>query len=209
MTAKTLPYSTFGQLLTAFQSGTKFQVSLRSGLSRDVEDIAAYPTGVRVKAKGLSPYLHFKPDGTNSLTPVRLVEVPNAIPEPFLKRFCMGEPLHCPKTREVCAGIGFDVKGIYVALRDEHGNARMSSNYRHDGTHKHDPARSLVFGPVPPLPVPEPAKPTHRTLRIFKTPAAYIARGAASYTLLDDVQVLPNTNHWAGAKPIATVNVPV
>lgn len=73
-------------------------------------------------------------------------------PEAFLKRFVTGEAAYCPLTGEVVTEFSFQKGELFVRLVDANGKARHSDSYRHDGTHKHDAKRDLVFG-TPPQPV--------------------------------------------------------
>ena len=86
-------------------------------------------------------------EGAKSAAPAPTVE------KPLLQRMLDGVAFHCPKTREIVQEITFQSGALAVKFKAEGAKTpftRTSMNYRHDGTHKHDPARNLVAGPVPP-----------------------------------------------------------
>ena len=70
--------------------------------------------------------------------------------QPFLKALLGGASSYCKKTGEALDGVVF-TKGELTFILIKDGVRRASTNYRHDGTHKHDAERDLVMG-TPPAP---------------------------------------------------------
>ena len=145
-----LPYRTLAALIAAFAAGVKFEVAVLGTAGRPVDKIEPLgPNAIRVFAKGdSSSWNHFRPDGSNNFSSARLV-LSSALPEVqrtpdfSVERLGAGEKFVNPKTGEEVDSLGASRDGVEVVFV----GGRTSSNYRANGTHRHDPARDLA--PLP------------------------------------------------------------
>ncbi|KQV99989.1 hypothetical protein [Rhizobacter sp. Root1221] len=213
-----LPFASHAELVAAFQAGAKFQVIFTDHrASESVTSIVPSgnnPKSVKVHTPGTSGgYGCFRPDGTNAVSPyVRLVmthaahepaSATPATPTPtaqvqevnVVHEFTRGRDVHCPKTKEAVTGISYGAGGsVRVSLRTEAGVERVSTNYRADGTHRHQGDRNLKVGRAP----------KKVTLRVYKDPRNW---NDDAYFVLSPIQVLPNLTAFTGLKPVATVEI--
>lgn len=164
-------YKTAQDLEAVFKAGAKFVIVRPFGPQHEVTKIEAKEGDkfhVHVNPVGAVWY-GFNLDGTHRANSCELHQLPEAVPAKrpgvdILAALAAGETLYCPKTREVVDGVvHHPVEGFLVFLwkTDSDGRRvqgddlpkllRASENYRVDGTHRHDPARDLVKGPVPKL----------------------------------------------------------
>lgn len=145
-----LPFKTTMQLLDAFANGAQFSI-----FDIPVTNVTELSDGrIRVSFGSFRYVDGINPDGSHPNDMFTRLVMVKAAPEgvPFLKRFVLGEPAHCPRTREVVESLTFFNNELVVTLVNEDGVSRESQNYTHEGKHKHAAARSLVFGALPSLP---------------------------------------------------------
>lgn len=154
-----LPYDSVAAIVAAHRAGVSFRVQADTAFFT-VVDVYAESGQLRVRWRdgrgNIRTTPHFEPNGDfKGISSVRLRHALPPAPvlrpaEPFLKRYVLGEPAYCPKTREVVAAIRFVPGGIEAELRNAEGVSRVSTNYDHRGKHKWVPERTLVIGEVPP-----------------------------------------------------------
>jgi hypothetical protein len=154
-----LNYSNAAALVADFKAGAKFEVH-RNGIAKRVVGIESYPGsahGFQVRIEGSAgAWTAFRLDGshTSGRQIVKVADAPAkaAATEPFdMKTFVStGREAFVPATGEKLVSFLFAANSLEVVLEDAKGNHRVSTNYRHDGTHKWQPKRSLVFKPLPP-----------------------------------------------------------
>ncbi|MDR6455524.1 hypothetical protein [Variovorax paradoxus] len=157
-----LTYPTIAALIADFKAGAKFEITGSSN-GNDGPVISMVHDFGRVRATVVRPD---RPGGRGSqtfdregkgLNHLRLLKVADApaAPAPFLKRFVLGEPAYCPKTRETVKAVEFVNGAINVTLVNGDGIERVSTSYDHDGKHHWVKERSLVIGELPPTVKPD------------------------------------------------------
>lgn len=189
------PYESVDALIADYEAGAKFEVvgasiSAVNGAVLDVHKADTWDGSDGVSINGW----HYNLKGEHAYgeaAPGRLVKTgdapapakpaydfpeiawpvaaPAPEPEAFLKRFVTGEAAYCPATGEVVSDFTFECGKLSVEFRNEAGVFRESTSYRHDGTHKHDAKRDLVFG-VPPKA--EPKVKTYTVAELFESAPA-------------------------------------
>lgn len=154
-----LNYANAAALIADFKAGAKFAV-IRNGIAKKVAAIDRYgpsTSGFMIRIEDASgPWTAFRLDGSHA-SGRQLVKVADApaksdAAEPFdMKTFVStGREAFVPATGEKLVSFLFAANSLEVVLEDAKGNHRVSTNYRHDGTHKWQPKRSLMFKPLPP-----------------------------------------------------------
>jgi hypothetical protein len=151
-------YTSAAALLADFNAGAKFALVNGDGPEKKVtrmEARAAANAGFVLWAEDTAgPWREFLLDGSHASSTRRLVKLADAPckDEPFdMKVFVStGREAIVPATGEKLVSFMFSANSLEVVLEDAKGNHRVSTNYRHDGSHKWQPKRSLVFKPLPP-----------------------------------------------------------
>jgi hypothetical protein len=222
-----LPFKHFDEMVEAFNAGTKFAVRHGDEVGA-VTAMSRTGAALTVRAVGFGVWCEFNLDGTHDYwskqqgvnhtrlvlagpvirkdTQAKLQEKlanvtsNSVVPEPFLKRVLDGVNFYVPATREVLHSIQYAKGRLETYLRDEKGVLRLSTNYKHDGTHKWVAARSLVAGALPPLP---PAPPKKRKVNVTIYKHAY----NGTLFVIREGEVIPNIRGISNATAVGTSTI--